>query len=831
MKDLPINKILPKLKEEIQNNQKVILQASAGAGKSTVVPISLLDEAWLEDKIIIMLEPRRVAARMVAMQMARLLGEEVGQRVGYQIKMDSCKSSKTKILVVTEAILTRKLQADQALEDIALIIFDEFHERSIHSDLSLALSLQSQELLRDDLKILLMSATLNEKELSILLDDAPVVSCEGRVFPIEYSYFPKSIKHPDSRSLNSLLVDTVLNACKHKGDILVFLAGAKQIKILQESLRSALDDSFEILPLYSNLSKQEQDGALSLSSKRKIILSTNISQTSLTIEGVNIVIDAGVENQANYDHNTGLNHLELCFISEDSAIQRAGRAGRLQEGRCYRLWHEDRILQKSTKPEILRSDLTQTVLELSLWGASFEELRWLDIPNKQLITQTKELLVELNMIDEKGEITTFGEECIALGVQPRFGFMLLKANELGFAYEACILASLLSQKDIYKNSFRSADLNGRFLHLYEKDFNNSLINSFQAKQVLKEADYLFSKLKKIKAVNKKSFKKELLSVLLLFAYPDRLAKQRAKDDNRYILSNKKGAVLDRHDSLFNSSFLVVPSLSAKQKDSFINQALPIELKTIKEYFPYLLKTKELVDFDKSNNRVTFKEVLFFLELNLESKPIEKPSAEELVKLFLQLVKDEGLELLTWSKKANELRNRVNFINAHDSLDLPDFTKEGLIKSLSSWLEPYLSGVSTIKQLQELDTYNMLLGLISWERQQELDSLAPSTLQVPSGSKIKIDYSDLNKPILKVKIQEVFGLLETPKILNSKMPLQIELLSPALRPIQITYDLKSFWETSYDEVRKELRGKYKKHYWPENPYEAVATNRTKKNMDK
>jgi len=834
MKNLPIHAVLDDIKTTLESNSTLILEAPPGAGKSTVVPISLLDESWLEDKLIIMLEPRRVAARMVAQQMAKLLGEEVGQRVGYQVKMESCYSKNTKLLVITEAILVRKLQSDQALEDVALVIFDEFHERSIHTDLSLSLSLQVQELLRDDLKLLIMSATLNSKELINLLGDVPVLSSEGKIYSVENIYLESNIKQPDVKSINTLLLNTTLKTIKEdEGDILVFLAGAKEIKRLQNLLEAKLiAEDIEVLPLYSALSKQKQDKAILKSKKRKIILSTNIAQTSLTIEGVKIVIDSGLEKQSIYNYSNAMNHLELSFISNDSAIQRAGRAGRLSEGKCYRLWHKSKILQESTKPEILRSDLTSFFLDLALWGIEdIKELKLLDYPLEQVQIGTKTILQELKMLNDDYEITPFGKKSLSLGIHPRFAFMILGANDLGFAYEACLLSAMLSEKDIFKNMNFNSDIYSRFIHLYEKDFDNSFINTFHAKNVLKQAEFFYSKLKAIEKVKKSKTRinEESLSILLLLAYPDRLARQRAKNDNKYKLSNGKGAILNIEDSLFNEEFLVVSNINAQNKDSYINLALRISLPTIEKEFQSYIKKKESIIYNKENKKFDIREKYYFYELELYSKAISNESKHDFSKLLLNLIKKEGLELLTWSKKVIDLKNRVNFINENIQSDLPNFTTESLLERVEDWLETYLHDIKTVKELESLDMYSILLGSISWENQQILDSLAPSHIKVPSGSNIKIDYSNAKTPILAVKIQEMFGMSETPKILNNSISLQIHLLSPAQRPIQITYDLKSFWENSYDEVRKELFSKYKKHYWPINPFEAIATNKTKKNM--
>jgi ATP-dependent helicase HrpB len=834
MINLPINAVLEDIKTSLKTNTTLILQAPPGAGKSTRVPLALLDEPWLKDKMIIMLEPRRVAARMVATQMAKLLGEELGQRVGYQVKMDSVHSRETKILVVTEAILVRMLQADETLEKVALIIFDEFHERSIYSDLSLALSLQVQELLREDLKILIMSATLNAQKLLELLGEVPVITSEGKTYEVDIHYLDIKIKQPDQKNLNTLALKTILTAVKNdEGDILVFLQGVKEIRNLQKSLSDSLKESdIAVLPLYSALVKKEQDLALLPSKKRKIILATNIAQTSLTIEGVRVVIDSGLEKLSRFNHATAMNHLESAFISKESATQRAGRAGRVSHGKCYRLWHENRALLESTKPELLRSDLSSLLLDLAVWGVEeFDELQWLDRPNQEAIESTKEVLKELEMLDGGFKITAFGRDALSLGLHPRFAYMILKANEMGYAYEATLLCALLSEKDIFHNSIRESDLSTRFRHLYERDFNPNFVNVQRAKEVLTQAEFFYTKLKNIKQIisKKSGFEIEKLAILLLLAYPDRLAKRRAKNDNRYKLSNGKGAILDVEDSLFNEEYLVVANLNANAKDSFINQALPLTFADLQEHFGALMQEKESISYNKESKKFDIRESLWFLELELDSKPVQLTAKHEMKNLLLGLLKSEGLELLSWSKKATALKHRVNFVNEHLDDKLKIFSDASLLASLDVWLEPFLSNINSVKDLEALDLYPILLGFLAWEEQQELDTLAPTTLKVPSGSNIHIDYSDAQKPSVSVKIQEMFGLQESPKVLNDSLPLQIHLLSPAMQPIQITYDLSSFWQNSYEEVRKELRGKYKRHYWPENPYEAVATKHTKKHM--
>ncbi|RXK01116.1 ATP-dependent helicase HrpB [Arcobacter sp. CECT 8986] len=813
MNNLPIYEVLDELKSKLKEEKTVILQATTGAGKSTVVPNELLNEEYLTNKKIIVLEPRRIAARVVAMQLAKNLNEQLGQTVGYQVKLDSCFSNKTKILVVTEAVLIRKIQSNQSIDDIGLIIFDEFHERSIHTDLALAFSLQIQEFLREDLKLLIMSATLNSQKLSKFLN-ASVITSIAKSYDVKNIYLPKDIRQPKYEDV-SLVIDTIYKALKQdtNKNILVFLAGQKQIIEVKNSLK--VSEDILVLPLYSNLDKKLQDLAISKHEKRKIILATNVAQTSLTIEDVNVVIDSGLEKVARYDSSTGLNHLDLNFVSKEASIQRQGRAGRLENGSCYKLWHESKILDETLKPEILRADLTQTLLELSLWQVdSFDDLKWLDRPDEIAILDAKELLVNLDMIDENYKITSFGLKAISLGIHPRFAYMILKANELGFAHEASILASIFNQNSLNNDIFSF------FIDCYEKQKNTNII---------KEANQYLNKLKAIENINKRPFSYELLGVIALFAYPDRLAKIREVNDIKYKLSNKKGAKLHKDNLLFNEEFLVAVNINTNSKDSFISSALKINQKHIYKYFSTYIKKEQKVAYDKKNNKLQSKQIKTFLNLELESIPC-KIDENNLITLILEVIKEEGLSLFNWDKKALLLKQRVEFITYHDKkLDFPSFEEKELLDNLDEWLRIYLSDIKSIDELKNLDLYLILLSRLSWQQQQKLDELAPTYFSAPSGSKIKIDYSNIEVPKLSIKIQEIFGTYDTIKILNNKIALQIELLSPALRPIQITYDLESFWKNSYEEVRKELRGKYKKHYWPENPHEAQATNKTKKAM--
>ena len=755
---------------------------------------------------------------MVASQMAKSLNETVGQTVGYQIKMDIKKSSKTKILVVTEAILVRMIQSDQELSNVALIIFDEFHERSIHTDLSLALSLQSQDFLRDDLKILIMSATLNVNHIKTITGNIPVVSSQGRIYDVENIYLSKSIKQPDSKTIYSILVDTIHTALKDDGDILIFLAGMKEINTLHESLNKILKDhNIDILPLYSTLSKKEQDKAIGSSKNRKIILSTNIAQTSLTIVGVKIVIDTGLEKQSIYNHKTNMDHLELTFISEDSSIQRAGRAGRLSNGKCYKLWHKDKILQQSTKAEILRVDLSSALLDLALWGCdNFEDLNWLDIPAKETLNHTYSTLENINTIDHEKNITQMGRDSIKLGLHPRLSYMILQSNKLGYGYEACIIAAILTSNIYTKDS----------------DIQSIFIDCYEYGKLKKEVDNFYKRLIGISPniTKSKNFDLELIAVLLLFAYPNRLAKQRGNNENIYKLSNGKGAILNYDDSLFNSEYIVVVNLNGNIKNSYISLASKISYNQIEKYFSNTITTKQTIKYNKNEKKFDIRENRYFLKLQLSSKPITNTNNIDYKSLILELIKKEGLGILTWDKKSLALQNRVNFFNKqnYDKLELPNMENEFLLETLDLWFDMHCTNIKTIKQLEEINLYPILSSMISWDNLKTLDTLLPIGYKVPSGSVIHIDYS-YEIPTLNVKVQEIFGLNKTPLIFNNMISLNINLLSPAMKSIALTNDLQSFWDNSYIDVRKDLRGKYKRHYWPENPYEAIATSKTKKHM--
>ena len=829
MQTLPITQVIPEIKEKLLANTRLVLQAPPGAGKTTALPLALLEEPWLKGKKILMLEPRRLAVRSSAARMAELLGEKVGERIGYQIKMDSAQSQKTKILIVTEGILTRKLQHDPSLEDVALVIFDEFHERSLHADLSLALAIESQNILREDLKILVMSATLNTDAISKLLDNAPIIQSKGRSFPVESIYLHPNTQQPTKKEVPIYTHRLLQKLIKEEeGNILVFLSGMREIKVVEKLLKSSDLNDVYISTLYGNLSKEAQDRAIQTPPKgtRKIVLSTNIAQTSLTIEGIKIVIDSGLHNVSVFSPFSGMNRLESTFISQDSATQRAGRAGRLSAGKAYRLWHQSKILIKHDTPEILSADLSQLLLELAVWGNDdIATLSWMDLPPSTALQHAKTLLQDLGAIDKNGTITSHGRAMSKYPMHPRLAHMMLKAKELDLSYEASLLAALISEKDIYRNAFGSSDLRERVSILHDirqqKHINTYYID-------LKQCRYLLKNAKRIEKVQRESIALDMIGVLLSFAYPDRIAKLRSDKSATYLLANGKGALLHQQDELFNTGFLVIADVDAKNSNAAIYKAVAITHAQIEEYLDEQMYSYEDLTWNDEQQRVEARRVTKLGAITLKALQIKNISEEKVIEILIEELEELGLEALHWSKEATSLRQRVSFLNAQD-ITLPDFSDDYLLENMDVWLAPYLAGISTLRACQNLDLRNILLGQLSFEETKQLDSLAPAKLRVASGLNIAIDYSNPEQPLLAVRLQEMFGTKSTPTLLDGKVKLMLHLLSPASRPMQVTIDLESFWKNTYSEVKKELRGKYKKHYWPDDPLTAIATNKTKKRM--
>lgn len=855
---LPIHDVLPEIKEKLTTHSRLVLQAPPGAGKTTAVPIALLGEEWLGDRQMIMLEPRRLAARNAAARMAFLLGEKVGETVGYQIRQDSCVSDKTKILVVTEGILTRKLQADPELANTALVIFDEFHERSLHADLSLALCLQSQQILREDLKILVMSATLHTDAVASLLDHAPVIESEGRSFPVENRYIDHANRQRNSNPQQQLMIDltNTINTFihEHEGNCLVFLPGVKEINQLARQIKQLLDREsirhIVIAPLHGNLNKQQQDLAIAVPGEngmRKIVLATNIAETSITIEGISCVIDSGLERVLNYSPASGMNSLDTRAISQDSAVQRSGRAGRLSAGICYRMWTENQQLRllKHASPEILHSDLTPLVLELANWGViRIDELRWMDLPPVGATEQAKSLLQQLGAIDGRGSITVHGRDMLKLGTHPRLAHMILAAAKLDQAYHACLLASLLSEKDILlTHTDKSVDIYDRLNVLLHGGRDHHGVDSQLCKRIIQTADDFFRRVKQCSqaGLSKERPDHHYSGVLLACAYPDRIAKRRNPNQARYLLSNGKGAVIPPYIQHHLHEYLVVANLDAGQGEACIYLAADISAEQLQSCFSGIIQQEERVVWNDEAQRVEVKQISRIGKIMLQESTVHHSESREAVEqCLMQAIGEKGVGCLNWSAKARSLQQRVQFIHHHLNKSaavrnmfaeqpLPDFSGQVLNDTLEDWLQPHLSHETSLKQCFNLDLHSLLLNRLSWPQQQLIRQLAPEHVSVPSGSSVAIDYSDPAQPLLAVRLQEVFGLFETPTLLNGQCKLTMHLLSPARKPMQVTQDLNSFWQTTYHDVKKELRGKYKRHYWPDDPFTAQATSKTKKQM--
>lgn len=832
MNDLPIHAVLPELKSVLAQNPSAVLEAPPGAGKTTAVPLALLDQPWLEGKKIVMLEPRRLAARNAAARMAYLLGEKVGKTVGYQIRSDRKMGPKTRILVVTEGILTRKLQGDPALEEAALVIFDEFHERNLHGDLSLALALQSQQLLREELKLLVMSATLDGEKVSGLLGGAPVVSSQGRSFPVEVRYLPQENAKPDRQRLIPFLVHKLREVLEtHEGNVLVFLPGVREIRGAEQGLLELNIPGLIVAPLYGDLSKEAQDLAIAPppEGKRKIVLATNIAETSLTIDGVTVVVDAGLQRENAFDPGSGMNRLRTVAISRDAAEQRKGRAGRLAPGVCYRLWHEreQALLPAHATPEILMSDLAPLALELAHWGADDpEELAWMDPPPPPALAHARELLRELEALDEENRITPHGKTLLGLGVHPRLAHMMVRAKELGVGRQGCLLAALLTEKELFRE--RTSDLSGRLL-LAASGCRNAP-DAGACANVLRSAKELARRL----GSSTEAFDPELTGLLTALAYPDRIGKRRGGSESRFLLSGGKGAWLPEGDDLAREAWLAAADLDGHPTQARIYLAAPLSPETIEERFPAWFREERTLSWNKEAGRVEARERRRLGAIVLEERETKVPAGEEAAKVLLEGLRESGLERLPWGDAALSLRRRTAFLHAHagkipEAAELPDLSDGWLESHMEAWLLPHLTGQTSLKELEKLDLHAVLSGLFDWEKLQSVERLAPEKIQVPSGSRIAIDYTDPERPVLPVRLQEMFGQKETPAVGGGRVPLLVHLLSPARRPIQVTADLAGFWAGAYHDVKKELRGRYQKHYWPDDPASAQATTKTKKFM--
>ncbi|MFZ5863966.1 MAG: ATP-dependent helicase HrpB [Nitrospirota bacterium] len=840
MPTLPIEAIVPALRDALRAQSSVVLQAPPGAGKTTLVPLALLDEPWLKKRAILMLEPRRLAARAAAARMAEILGESVGETVGYRIRFDAKVSAKTRIEVLTEGILTRRLQSDPGLEGVGLVIFDEFHERHLHGDLALALCLDSQRALREDLKLLVMSATLDGEAVAALLGQAPVLSASGRQFPVDvrYAAMDAGERLPDS------VARAVVHALDHEaGDALVFLPGAWEIRRTQHLLEPLLQGrAVDVYPLYGDLPWDAQDRAIKPGdrARRRVILATPIAETSITIEGIGIVIDSGFVRVPEFDPGTGLTRLTTRRISRASAEQRAGRAGRLGPGACERLWTEltQRGLTARPIPEIRAADLAPLALELAQWGArNADTLAWLDPPPAAALAQARGLLTQLGALDSHGAITPSGRAMAALPVHPRLAHMIARADGQGLGALACDLAALVSERDIFMGqTARSCDLLERLDAL--RAFRGRGHRGDESIRVDRDAcarvDQAAKQYRRLlrKATSNAQPDPEWVGTLLALAYPDRVAKQRAPGDIRYVLASGRAARLPASEHRLRPPWLVAVSLDAGEAEGTIYLAVSVDLDALQSTMPDQFQTQELVQWDHALQRVVARREQRLGELVIESVQLNEPDPESVRAAMLDGIRGLGLDALPWTVEAREWQARVLSLRQWLPEEAwPDVSDAALQETLSDWLGPFLDKITRREQLDRIDMLAALNTRLDWKQRQKLGEGAPTHLTVPSGSRVRLEYRPNESPVLAVKLQEMFGLADTPRVAWGRVPVTLHLLSPARRPIQVTQDLRGFWDRTYPEVKKELKSRYPKHPWPDDPWNAVPTARTKRTAPK
>ncbi len=836
MARLPIEEVLPALKAALRERGAAVLQAPPGAGKTTVVPLALLGEPWLAGRRVVMLEPRRLAARAAARRMAQTLGEPVGETVGHRVRGDTRVGPRTRIEVVTEGVLTRMLQSDPALEGVGAVLFDEFHERSLHADLGLALTLHARGLLREDLRVVVMSATLDGEGVSALLGGAPLVTSEGRVHPVETRWLPRRAEGWTDR----VAAAAVLRALDEEpGDLLVFLPGAGEIRGTEARLAEAgLPPTVRVLPLHGTLPPEAQDRAIAPSAPgtRKVVLATSIAETSLTIEGVRVVVDAGLARAPRFSPRTGMTRLETARVSRASADQRRGRAGRTGPGVCLRLWtrDEDRQLAPRPLPEIAEADLAPLALELAAWGAEPAELAWLDPPPAAAFAQARELLRALGALDPDGALTPHGRRMAGMATHPRLAHMLLRAAREGWGATACDVAALLGERDVLRapaGGPADADLRLRVELLRDgrrdarrlpSHVHGMTVDRDGVRRAAEEARQLRGALH----LENAPAEPDLTGPVLALAYPDRLAQRRPGGAGRFLLRNGRGAAFAHPQALSESPWLVVAELDGAGAESRIYLAAPLAREDVDALFADQVETETTVAWEGETREVRARRRERLGALVLRESALADPDPAEVARALSEGIAREGLGVLPWTDGARRLRERLAFLHALDADAWPDVSDAALLAALPAWLGPHLHGVRGRAQLDAVDLSSALLAMLPWDARARLDDLAPTHWTVPSGSRIPVDYSDADAPVLAVRLQEMFGLADTPRVAGGRVPLTLHLLSPAHRPVQVTRDLAGFWKGSYFDVRKELRGRYPKHVWPEDPMAEPPTRRAK-----
>ncbi len=836
MSTFPVDLVIPELKAALAEKSCAVLVAEPGAGKTTRVPLALVDEAWLDGKKIVMLEPRRLAARASAKRMADTLGEAVGDRVGYTVRMERKVSPRTKIEVVTEGILTRRMQSDPELSDVGLLIFDEFHERSLDGDLGLALALDVQRGLRDDLKILVMSATLDTQKLSAHLGNAPVISASGRMFPVGVTHFSK----PDRFTLIDETVKAITKALRDiSGSLLVFLPGEGEIRRVETAIQNAqLTDDIDVRPLYGAMALSAQDEAIrpSPQGRRKIVLATTIAETSLTIEGIEAVIDTGLKRKPRFDPASGMTALETVRVTQASAEQRKGRAGRLGPGHCYRLWPEaeQRALAAHDDPEIRLADLAPLVLELAQWGVTKPDaLPWLEVPPVSTFAQAQNLLTQLGAIDETLAITPHGRAMVRLPLHPRLAHMVVAAEALGAGHAAAEIAALISERDGLPRD-ASVDVEARLLQLRGSARDRIRQTTTEITKLLRTVIPAKAGTQTVNAGETESLGSRVrgndgkrgevvgvsAGVMLGLAYPDRIAERRS--GNSFRMASGGGAVVPAHDALAKLDYAAIALLDGGDANAKVFLAAPLTRAEIDKYFAALITTHEGVFWDQKSNAVSAARRKSLGVLLLEEKPLTDINPDLVADAMAEGVEALGLGALPWDEATSLFRARINYLaRVMPDAGFPDLSDAGLRANLREWLSPYLTGMKRKSDLQRLDMLQIIKSLVPHTLLTRIEKLAPTRMEVPSGGHYKIDYDTDGDPVLRVRLQEMFGLTSAPQVAEGRAKLRIELLSPAGRPVAVTQSLETFWTNVYPDVRKDLRGRYPKHSWPEDPLTATA----------
>ncbi len=846
----PVDAILDEVRASLAQRMNLVVQAPPGAGKTTRLAPALLDAPWLAGRKIVMLEPRRIAARAAARFMAGLRGEAMGETIGYRVRMDSKVGPRTRLEVVTEGVLTRLLQEDPALADYGAILFDEYHERSLQADLGLALALEAQGSLRPDLRIVVMSATLDGAAVAKLLGDAPLISSEGRAFPVETRYAAPLER---GARIEGHLAAVVLRALRDEaGSVLAFLPGQAEIRRVADLLSPQLTRDVDLVPLFGELEPAQQDAAIlpSAHGRRKVVLATSIAETSLTIEGVRIVVDSGLSRIPRFDLNSGMGHLETVRVARSAADQRRGRAGRTAPGICYRLWSEgeDARLVAFPTPEILEADLAPLALELSAWGArDATALAWLDPPRAAALEQARELLRELGALDPHGAITAHGRALLSLPLHPRLAHMCLRGRELGFATLACEVAAILADRDPIRTARDApdADLRLRVACLRDRALSGHPLppgaridegRRHQARQAARDLQQRLGRAdaRALRATTAEGMRDDLdaTGLMIALAYPDRIAQHmgEGRGGSRYRLRNGRGASFGQADALARQPWLAIAALDGASADGRIYLAAPVEQTEIERDFADQLEAVEVGGWDDAVGAVVARSERRLGALVLESRERRDIPTAAAVQGMLEGIRRRGLGVLPWTDALQVWRRRVALLGRLDASpsgeEWPELSDETLLATLETWLAPFLDGRTRLSHLAALPLGDALRGLLSHQQQRALDDLAPTHWKVPSGSVLPIDYAG-DEPKLAVRLQEMFGATSTPAIARGRQPLTLELLSPAHRPVQVTRDLVGFWRGSYHEVRKDLRGRYPKHHWPDDPTTAVPTAKAKR----